>query len=381
MFTEVFDDSAVKLPASGVVTPIDVLLIVDAAVGLTVKAPTGLIATVPVPVGDRVIVWLDEIADKLPNSVVVAANVPNVKVPAGLTVTVPVPVGEIATLALAGDKVTVLLADNVVNAPAAATVPPIAGGDAKYVLNPTPVTVLLALNVVNAPVPAAVAPIFIPLILPVVAEVIVIVPAPVVVCDWLLVVVLNVSAPVALSVVNAPAAGAVPPIAGGDAKYVLKPTPDTVVVALSVVNAPAAATVTPIDVLLIVDAAVGLIVNAPTGLIVTVPVPVGDIVTFKEAGDKLIVPVPVKVVNAPAAATVPPIAGGDAKYVLNPVPDTVLLAASVVNAPDAGVTAPTVPFNVPANPVVVKIFVLGLNVNPVSTSRAKVPVDALTNVR
>jgi hypothetical protein len=38
-------------------------------------------------------------------------------------------------------------------------------------------------------------------------------------------------------------------------------------------------------------------------------------------------------VNLPAAAAVPPIAGGDARYVLNPVPLTVLLADSVVNEP------------------------------------------------
>jgi hypothetical protein len=39
------------------------------------------------------------------------------------------------------------------------------------------------------------------------------------------------------------------------------------------------------------------------------------------------------VVNLPVPGAVPPIAGGDARYVLNPVPLTVLLAASVVNEP------------------------------------------------
>ena len=77
---------------------------------------------------------------------------------------------------------------------------------------------LLADNVVNAPVPAVVAPIFILFILPAVPEVIVIVPAPDVVYDWLLVVVLCVITPFADNVVNDPAAAAVPPIAGGDAK-------------------------------------------------------------------------------------------------------------------------------------------------------------------
>ena len=43
-----------------------------------------------------------------------------------------------------------------------------------------------------------------------------------------------------------------------------------------------------------------------------------------------------------AEADVPPIAGGDAKYVLNPVPDTVEDALSVVNAPAEAVVAPTV---------------------------------------
>ena len=44
----------------------------------------------------------------------------------------------------------------------------------------------------------------------------------------------------ALKVVNAPAAAVEPPIAGGEARYVLKPVPLTVLDALSVVNAPAA---------------------------------------------------------------------------------------------------------------------------------------------
>jgi hypothetical protein len=43
-----------------------------------------------------------------------------------------------------------------------------------------------------------------------------------------------------------------------------------------------------------------------------------------------------------AAAAVPPIAGGDARYVLNPEPETVEDALSVVNAPAAAVVAPTV---------------------------------------
>ena len=61
---------------------------------------------------------------------------------------------------------TVLDADSVVNAPAAAAVPPMAGGLARYVLKPVPLTVLLALNVVNAPVLAVVAPTLALLIVP-----------------------------------------------------------------------------------------------------------------------------------------------------------------------------------------------------------------------
>jgi len=84
-----------------------------------------------------------------------------------------------------------------------------------------------------------------------------------------------------VTVVNVPAAAAVPPIAGGEARYVVKPVPDTV-----------------------------------------------------EEADN--------VVNAPAAAVVPPIAGGEARYVEKPVPVTVEEAESVVKAPVDAVVAPTV---------------------------------------
>ena len=52
--------------------------------------------------------------------------------------------------------------------------------------------------------------------------------------------------PVALRVVKEPAAGADPPIAGGEARYVLKPVPETVLDADKVVNEPAAAAEPPI---------------------------------------------------------------------------------------------------------------------------------------
>jgi hypothetical protein len=87
-------------------------------------------------------------------------------------------------------------------------------------------------------------------------------------------------------VVNDPAAAAVPPMAGGLAKYVEKPVPLTVDDAL-------------------------------------------------------------RVVNAPAAAAVPPMAGGLAKYVEKPVPETVLLALRVVAATGpAKLEVSTVPLKV-----------------------------------
>ena len=48
-------------------------------------------------------------------------------------------------------------------------------------------------------------------------------------------------------------------------------------------------------------------------------------------------------------------AGGEAKYVLNPVPLTVELAESVVNAPVFAVVAPTVPLCGPAKPAAVNV--------------------------
>lgn len=61
------------------------------------------------------------------------------------------------------------------------------------------------------------------------------------------------------------------------------------------------------------------------------------------SADPTFVPFVVSVVNAPVFAAVPPIAGGDARYVLKPAPETVELAESVVNAPLEGVVLPIVP--------------------------------------
>jgi hypothetical protein len=86
-------------------------------------------------------------------------------------------------------------------------------------VRPDRVAVLLALSVVNAPVLGVVAP-TVPLIAP-------------------------ANAVLAVMVVPVMAAGAVPPMAGGEAKKALKPAPLTVELALSVVNAPVLAVVAP----------------------------------------------------------------------------------------------------------------------------------------
>lgn len=135
---------------------------------------------------------------------------------------------------------------------------------------------------------------------------------------------------VAVNEVKVPAAAAVPPIAGGDARYVEKPVPETVLDADKVVNAPAAAAVPPIA----------------GGLARYVLKPVPETVLDAD-----------KVVNAPAAAAVPPIAGGEAKYVLKPVPLTVLDADKVVNAPVEAVVAPIDILLIVPTPVEVKASV------------------------
>lgn len=95
---------------------------------------------------------------------------------------------------------------------------------------------------------------------------------------------------------------AVPPIAGGEARYVEKPVPLTVLDAASVVNAPVFGAVDPI--------------GFGDACMATKPVPL----TVLDAE---------RVVNDPAAATVPPIAGGEARYVLSAVPATVPLNVCV----------------------------------------------------
>ena len=178
---------------------------------------------------------------------------------------------------------------SVVNAPAAGAVPPMAGGLARYVLKPVPLTVLDADKVVNAPVEAVVAPIDMLLIVPSVPELIVIVPAPVVVYDCALVVVLAVTAPVAVSAVNVPARAVVAPI---DILLIVPAVPELMVivpapvvvydwllvvvlavtapVADSVVNAPVLVVVAPIDILFIVPTPVEVRVRVGVVLAVSV---------------------------------------------------------------------------------------------------------------
>ena len=67
--------TVVKTPAAAVVTPIEVLLMVLAAVGLMVRAPTGEMATVPVPVGESEMAALAPFAVKALLAVKVPENV------------------------------------------------------------------------------------------------------------------------------------------------------------------------------------------------------------------------------------------------------------------------------------------------------------------
>jgi hypothetical protein len=71
-----------------------------------------------------------------------------------------------------------------------------------------------------------------------------------------------------------------------------------------------------------------------------------------------VIVVPPSVVNVPAAAAVPPMAGGEARNVVKPAPLTVEVADSVVNAPVEAVVAPTEAlFTVP--PLMVAVLMVG----------------------
>lgn len=62
--------------------------------------------------------------------------------------------------------------------------------------------------------------------------------------------------------------------------------------------------------------------------------------TIPDVVDGVNVLVDVSVVNLPLAAAVPPMAGGDARYVEKPEPDTVEEADNVVNDPPAAAVPP-----------------------------------------
>jgi hypothetical protein len=74
---------------------------------------------------------------------------------------------------------------------------------------------------------------------------------------------------------------------------------------------------------------------------------------------------PFRVVKVPAAGVVPPMAGGEAKYVLNPVPLTVLLADNVVKAPVDAVVDPIGPGAANVAPPSCAALTDVLQVNPV----------------
>ena len=81
--------------------------------------------------------------------------------------------------------------------------------------------------------------------------------------------------------------------------------------------------------------------GSPLGISVgNAAVPARIATVSPDASPSVVLPVASRMVNLPAAGVVPPIAGGEAKYVLKPVPDTVEEAESVVNAPAAGVVPP-----------------------------------------
>ncbi|HEP6287571.1 TPA: hypothetical protein VDA67_006054 [Burkholderia vietnamiensis] len=69
--------------------------------------------------------------------------------------------------------------------------------------------------------------------------------------------------------------------------------------------------------------------------------------------------------NDPAAAAVPPMAGGDARYAENPAPLTVLDADNVVKAPVLAVVEPIGPGAANVVPPSVAALMLVLHVNPV----------------
>jgi len=87
--------------------------------------------------------------------------------------------------------------------------------------------------------------------------------------------------------------------------------------------------------------------------------------TIPEVVEGVIVLVACRVVNFPAFAEVPPIAGGLARYVENPEPETAEDADNVVKAPVEAVLEPTGPGDAKVAPPRVAAFTLELQPNPV----------------
>jgi hypothetical protein len=167
------DVTVVNLPVVAVVAPILMLLIVPAVAGaiVTVPVPVGLKITLALA-GENVAVDVVVNVVNLPVVAVVAPILMLLIVPAvaGAIVTVPVPVGEIVTLALAGLKIVVFVdvrplkeLDNPelmapVNPipPDTTNVPDVVVVDAVFCVN---VTAPLAVSEVNAAVLATLEPI------------------------------------------------------------------------------------------------------------------------------------------------------------------------------------------------------------------------------
>lgn len=102
-----------------------------------------------------------------------------------------------------------------------------------------------------------------------------------------------------------------------------------------------------------------------------------DVPTMPAVLDGVMAPVVCSVVNFPVFAVVPPIAGGDARYVENPLPLTVLLADSVVNAPVEAVVDPTGPGAAKVAPPSCAALTLVLQVSPVPLVQFSALADVL----
>jgi hypothetical protein len=191
----------------------------------------------------------------------------------GTTVVLVMANGEVP---IASELVITPVAETVVKAAACGDVPPMSGGEAKKLVKPAPLMLPEAISVV-AVTPAGVVAPSVPFKAPLVL----------------------------LSAVKVPAAATVPPMAGGEAKYVLKPRPETSPEALSVVTAAVPGVVAPSEPF-----------SAPLVLL--------------------------SAVKVPAPGAVPPMAGGEANRLVKPAPETAPEALSVVTAAVEGVVAPNV---------------------------------------